>query len=96
MYQSAAEYDVSPLELSFLDCMQWIIDAVDKSECHAYLCYLMSESTVDRLCRKRVNPRVIKVKMSKFKKKRDGDEGRKVDYETITQILSFEEFEKAS
>ena len=96
MYQSANEHEMKPLEFSFLDCMQWIIDAVDKSKCHIYLSYLISESTIDRPCRKRMNPRVIKIKMSKFKKKRDGDEGRQIDYEKITQIISYEEFEKAS
>ena len=37
--------------------------------------------------RKRVNPRVIKVKMSKFKRKRKGDKGEKIDYEKHTQII---------
>ena len=96
MLQAADEYHVEPLDLSFLDCLQWIVDAVDKLECHEYLRNLMSESTIDRPRRKRVNPRVIKVKMSKFRRKRDGDEERKIDYEEMTQILSFEEFEKAS
>ena len=96
MYQSSEKHEVSLLELSFLDSLQWIIDAVDKANCHAYLSYLISESSIDRPRRKRVNPRVIKVKMSKFKKKRPNDKGIKIDYEKITQILSYEEFEKAS
>ena len=96
MYQAAETYEVSLLDLSFLDSLQWIVDAVDKSNCHDYLRYLISESLIDRPRRKRFNPRVVKVKMSKFKKKRDGDKGIKIDYEKMTQILSCEEFEKAS
>ena len=96
MYQAADTYHVRALDLSFLDCLQWIVDAVDKMNCHDYLSHLMSDSMIDRPRRKRVNPRVIKVKMSKFKKKRDHDKERKIDYAKVTQILSYEEFKKAS
>lgn len=96
MYQASEKHAVSLLDLSFLDSLQWIIDAVDKLNCHDYLSYLISESSIDRPRRKRANPRVIKVKMSKFKKKREKDKGMKIDYEKMTQILSYEEFEKAS
>jgi hypothetical protein len=63
--------------LSFLDCLQWIIDAFDKANGHDYLIKLIAESLIDRPGRKRVNPMAIKVKMSKFKRKRKGE---KIDY----------------
>jgi len=73
MFQSGNDHGVAPLELSFLNCLQWIIDAVDKvydARGHQYLSRLIAESTIDRPRRKRSNPRVIKIKMSKFKRKR--------------------------
>lgn len=87
MFQSAEEHEVQALKLSFLDCLQWIIDAFNKTDGHNYLSKLMAESLIDRPRRKRVNPRVIKVKMSKFRRKRKGDKGQNVDYEKHTQIV---------
>ena len=87
MFQSAETHGVNALQLSFLDCLQWIIDAVDKVKGHKYLSKLIAESLIDRPRRKRVNPRVIKVKMSKFKRKRKGDKGENIDYEKYTQII---------
>jgi hypothetical protein len=87
MFQSVEGNGVQALQLSFLDCLQWIIDAVDKVDGHNYLSKLMAESLIDRPRRKRVNPRVIKVKMSKFKRKKKGDKGQNIDYEKMTEIL---------
>jgi hypothetical protein len=87
MVQSAETHGVNPLELSFLDCLQWIIDAVDKANGHKYLSKLIAESLIDRPKRKRVNPRVIKIKMSKFKRKRKEDKGENIDYEKHTRII---------
>jgi hypothetical protein len=87
MFQSAEENGVQALQLSFLDCLQWIIEAVDKGDGHRYLSKLIAESLIDRPRRKRVNPRVIKVKMSKFKRKKKGDKGENIDYEKMTEVL---------
>jgi hypothetical protein len=95
MFQSAEKHGVHALQLSFLDCLQWIIDAVDKANGHDYLSKLIAESFIDRPGRKRSNPRVIKVKMSKFKRKRKGDKGEKIDYEKHTQIIPPKEAIKA-
>lgn len=83
MFQSAEKHGVQALQLSFLDCLQWIVEAVDKVDRHNYLSKLMAESLIDRPRRKRVNPRVIKVKMSKFKRKRKGDKGEKLIMKNI-------------
>ncbi len=78
MYQAANKYDKDPLLFSFLDSLQLVIDAIRfvnyaslqlrelQSE---YLLFLISESEIDRPRRNRVNPRVVKIKMSKFKRK---------------------------
>ncbi|MEM9447513.1 MAG: transposase [Cyanobacteria bacterium P01_E01_bin.6] len=65
--------------LSFLDCLQLIIDAVPQMsqphssntmlQQHRYLRSMMAQSRIDRPRRPRVNPRVVKIKMSKFKRK---------------------------
>lgn len=94
MYQSAKKSGVEALELSFLDCLQWIIDAVDKKNCHYYLSFLIANSPIDRPKRKRTNPRVIKVKMSKFKRKRKSDIGKYIDCEKLTQIISYSDENK--
>lgn len=78
MYQAANKYDKEPLLLSFLESLQLVIDAIrfvpyatlELRELQSeYLLFLISESEIDRPRRNRVNPRVIKVKMSKFKRK---------------------------
>lgn len=78
MYQSANQYDKDPLLLSFLDSLQLVIDIIRfinyintelKDLQSEYLLYLISQSEIDRPRRNRVNPRVVKIKMSKFKRK---------------------------
>ena len=75
MYQSANQYDKDPLLLSFLDSLQLVIDIIRfinyintelKDLQSEYLLYLISQSEIDRPRRNRVNPRVVKIKMSKF------------------------------
>jgi hypothetical protein len=87
MFQAASEYGVKALELSFLDSLQWIIDAVNQVNVHNYLSKLIAESGIDRPRRNRVNPRVVKIKMSKFKSKRKVDKGENIDYEKVTEII---------
>jgi hypothetical protein len=79
MCQAASINNQDPLEISFLDTLQFIIDAVPefcnesiniREKMISYLLRLISESKIDRPKRPRINPRVVKVKMSKFALKR--------------------------
>ena len=69
-------------------------------EYHAYLHRMIAQSLIDRPRRKRQNPRVIKVKMSSFKRKRKADRSQSIDYEKETKILpppiEIQEFQEAA
>jgi hypothetical protein len=78
MYQSADQSNTLPRSISFLDTMQCMIDAIphmcivigtQAKKKFDYLLSLITECTIDRPQRHRINPRVVKVKMSKFKRK---------------------------
>lgn len=80
MYEAAILHNKDPRKLSFSNTLAFIIEsfqyfcinnALDKSETMNYLLYLISESEIDRPRRRRVNPRVVKVKSSKFERKND-------------------------
>lgn len=79
MSQAAEMHGEIPLEISFVDSYQLVLEAIPemnrisedmKKQTHSYLLRLISESTIDRPRRPRINPRVIKIKMSKFSLKR--------------------------
>ncbi|MEM9216156.1 MAG: IS4 family transposase [Cyanobacteria bacterium P01_F01_bin.150] len=76
----AAQNQQEALSLSFLDSLQFIIDAVPQMSKpnrndslievqQRYLLSMLADARIDRPRRPRVNPRVVKVKMSKFKRK---------------------------
>jgi hypothetical protein len=76
--QAAAEHDQDPTTLSFLDALHHILEAApiltaltpDRREPkRRYLLTLLADCRIDRPRRPRVNPRVIKVKMSKWARK---------------------------
>jgi len=76
--QAATAHDKNPRFISFLGALQHIIDAaplmtvanVEQRQAQFnYLLALIADCDIDRPRRHRVNPRVVKVKMSKFKKK---------------------------
>ena len=77
--QAAEEHGKDPCSISFLDALQHLIDAAplmtaDESAQESkfeYLLAVIADCEIDRPRRPRVNPRVVKVKMSKFKRKRD-------------------------
>ncbi len=79
MWTAAAQDNKDPLCLSFLDSLQLIIDVVPHmsqpmssgrlAQQQQYLLDLMAQADIDRPRRPRVNDRVVKVKMSKFKRK---------------------------
>lgn len=92
MSEAADIHNKNPLLLSFLDTLQFMIEALpnlafsdDKRTQYNYLLYLISESDIDRPKRHRINPRVVKVKSSKFMRKKD--EHRSV-YRNLEKDLS--------
>ena len=96
MYQSANEYGKNPLLLSFLESLQLVIDLVHfishvssqfREIQHQYLLSLISQSEIDRPRRKRTNPRVVKIKMSKFKRKNSSHKSEIIDMEKVLEIL---------
>lgn len=97
IYESASKHNKDPLLISFLDSLQLIIDIApfmynnqrNKRSMFDYLLKLIADSPIDRPRRPRINSRVVKVKMSKFKRKRSGDKSiyrnLEEDIEIITQ-----------
>ena len=98
MLQAAMQENKDPLALSFLDCLQMIIDAVPQmskpmvpalmAEQQQYLLDLLAAADLDRPRRQRVNHRVVKVKMSKFKRKTRQHQTRTRDIEQVLEILT--------
>lgn len=96
MYQAANKYDKDPLLLSFLESLQLVVDAIQfityaslklrqiQSE---YLLLLISECEIDRPRRNRINPRVVKIKMSKFKRKNSTHKSETRDLNKDLQII---------
>lgn len=77
--QAAEEHGKDPCSISFLDALQHLIDAapimttddaVQESQ-FEYLLAVLADCEIDRPRRPRASPRVVKVKMSKFKRKRE-------------------------
>jgi hypothetical protein len=78
VHQAAAQHGKDPRFISFLDALQHILDATPimtadtptqaKSK-FAYLLAVIADCDIDRPRRPRINPRVVKVKMSKFQRK---------------------------
>jgi hypothetical protein len=94
--QAAAAHDKDPRFISFLDALQHIIDAAPlmtlsraerRSEQVDYLLTLIADCDIDRPRRHRVNPRVVKVKMSNFKRKREKDKSQHRDLENDLEII---------
>ena len=76
--QAAHSQDKDPRSLSFLDALQHMIDAAPivtalssdrRQERFQHLLQLIAHSDIDRPRRPRLNPRVVKLKMSKFTRK---------------------------
>lgn len=98
MLQAAEKTDKDPLALSFLNSLQMIIDAVPQmgkpmapaliAEQQQYLLDLLAAADLDRPRRPRVNDRVVKVKMSKFKRKTSKPQTRSRDIEQSLEILT--------
>ena len=97
IHQAAMQTNKDARQISFLDSLQCIIDAIPnmsialrahaQSQCQ-YLIALIAECENDRPQRTRINPRVVKIKMSNFKRKRDSDKSGYRDLENELQILT--------
>jgi hypothetical protein len=96
IHQAAMESNQDARGLSFLDSLQCIIDAIPHMSItlrtHAqspypYLIALIGECTIDRPQRHRINPRVVKVKISNFKRKTKNHQSTIRNLEDELQIL---------
>ncbi len=85
----------NPLLVSFLDTMQLLIECAPylstfisnkRKKALAYLYGLIAESQIDRPRRLRCNPRVVKIKMSSFKRKRKSDKSQFRNFEACIEI----------
>jgi hypothetical protein len=95
--QSTEEEGTDPLSISFHDSMQIIIeggpfitiDSESKSvnDSIVYMLKMIANSQIDRPRRHRCNPRVVKVKMSNFKRKRKNDKSVYRNFEEDIQII---------
>ena len=86
----------NPLFISFWDTLQIIIDGSPRISAMEpetkkialdYMLKMVSESYIDRPRRPRCNPRVVKVKMSNFRKKRKTDKSTYRNFEEDIQII---------
>jgi hypothetical protein len=97
LLKAAAQANKDPLALSFLDALHIILDAIPQMSLpmapeialqqRQYLLSLLADAEIDRPRRPRVNDRVIKVKMSKFKRKTSQHRTRIRNVEKSLEIL---------
>lgn len=96
MVQAGDIHNKEPRLLSFLDTLQLIIDAVPmmyiavKEQVKLkfnYLLSLIADSDIDRPRRDRINPRVVKLKSSKFKRKNRSHIGSYRNFDENLQII---------
>lgn len=95
--QSTEEQGTDPLSISFHDSMQIIIEGgpfitIDSesnsvNDSIVYMLKMIANSQIDRPRRHRCNPRVVKVKMSNFKRKRKNDKSVYRNFEEDIQII---------
>jgi len=97
MLEAAQKHDIPPLEISFVDTLEVIrmaLPQLQSCQTHrmARTLYLrmlrdIAHCRLKRPRRKRVAPRVVKVKMSKFPRKRSGDESRQYDFARALRMV---------
>jgi len=96
IYEAASRHGKDPRFISFLDTLQLIIDAApfmsntqnDEKNRFDYLLELIADSSIDRPRRPRISPRVVKVKMSKYKRKRSGNKSTYRNFEKDIEIIT--------
>jgi hypothetical protein len=96
MQRAAAQAGKKPVEISFLDTLQAIIDAVplfnwkqhphSEEESLGYLLSVIAASEIESARRPRINPRVVKVKMSNFARKNKTHRGKTIDFDRDLSI----------
>lgn len=103
--EAAAEQAKDPCEISFLDALQHLIDAApvltatsaaQRAGKRPYLLAVIADCMIDRPRRPRINPRVVKVKMSKFKRKNEKHKSEYRDIEKELKIITHLELEGAA
>ncbi len=94
--RAADEHGKDPRSLSFLDALQHIIDAAplmtadpshQSEDKFQYLLAVIADCEIDRPRRPRINPRVVKVKMSKFGRKSKKHKSEERDIEQELKII---------
>lgn len=96
--QAAEKHNKDPRLISFLDALQHIIEAAPLMTVHDsdhtqaknlfwYLLQVIADCDIDRPRRHRINPRVVKVKMSKFKRKNKLHKSEKRNLEQELKII---------
>ena len=102
--EAAAEHAKDPCKISFLGALQHLIDAAplltattaaQRAGKRRYLLAVIADCTIDRPRRPRINPRVVKVKMSKFKRKNGEHKSEYRDIEKELKIITHVELEVA-
>ena len=97
--QAAAPHAQAPRTISFLESLQHLLDAAplltaleaEKRETkRGYLLELIASCRLDRPRRPRLNPRVVKVKMSKFARKGTDHHGQTRDVARDLKIIEIE------
>ena len=98
MLRAADSQGKKPVELSFLQSLQAVIDALplfnwkehpySPGERMDYLLGIMAESEIEFARRPRINPRVVKVKMSKFPRKTNTHRGERRDFDKDLSIIA--------
>lgn len=94
--QAAQQHGQDPRSLSFLDALHHILEATpiltalpseQREHRRSYLLTLIADCPIDRPRRPRLNPRVVKVKMSKFARKNSSHKSKVRDVVSQLKIL---------
>lgn len=96
--EAATEHGQDPNMISFLDALQHIIDAAPlitadtdhRQQKRQYLLAVIADCLIDRPRRPRLNPRVVKVKMSKFARKNATHKSQRRDIAQELKIVDME------
>ncbi len=94
--EAARTHHLNPLDISFLESLHVILKALDKMEGSSskqvsmrynQMLQDVADCKLKRPRRKRCNPRKVKVKMSNYKRKNEGDHGEKRDFKRQLHLL---------
>jgi hypothetical protein len=97
--QAATQHGQDPLTISFLDALEHIIEAVPmitaaptdrQGTKRRYLLAVIADCRIDRPRRPRLNPRVVKVKMSRFARKRPWHKSEMRDIAKELRVIDVE------